>query len=242
MTDLSPLFENGTERERALGYIDDLIERFPGLVDRAQRAGMNPSDVRFLTETLGFLHELRALVRAPRVTESEAEEARSLIDRIFESAARGIRALLVVTAIGAGGTEAAVNLHQLMEDEVIPVWEAQDGLEETLAIVVRPLDRPDIYIDGSGYLRTVGGTVLEGLTPRQLEIMALLVSSYPGSVTREELATISPGSPIPRSAFYNQIHQIRERLNDAEPGAAQYLVSQRGKGYGLTPRPPDRER
>lgn len=240
MAELRPLIDDGAEKERALGYITELIERFPGLVDRAQRAGMNPADVRLLTETLGLLYELRVLVRAPRVSPADAAEARGLTKRIFESAERGIRALLVATAIGAGGTETAVNLHHLLKDDVVPAWEAQEGLEETVVSMWQPQggtlrpDQPALDFTGANTVVTpLGGEV--HLPDDEARLVRALIDRFPEWTPGADLRR-----PTGRSsgAVRRLVRKLRARLDDSDDGAGKELVlSTPAKGYVLAPKP-----
>ena len=88
----------------------------------------------------------------------------------------------------------------------------------------------------SGEIQLPSGRALLGLTPFQRSLLDALAEHFPDWITTATLAH-RVGAGTTTQSVYNQIHQIRACLDSVEPGAANLIRSQRGRGYSLAPHP-----
>ncbi len=114
----------------------------------------------------------------------------------------------------------------------------QDDAPDTRPLRAAQRATSDLQVeDESGTILTPSGRIVRGLTPVQRELLETLIRRHPEWVSSAELATIAGGSGSSDQSVYSQIHLIRRRLDEAEVGAAELLVSRRRRGYSVTPRP-----
>jgi hypothetical protein len=88
----------------------------------------------------------------------------------------------------------------------------------------------------SRLLRTYDGTVIDGISPLQEAIVALLLERYPEAVATAELleGVRSGGS---NQALYSQINELRQRLDAEAPGAGELIRNRRNVGYSIAATP-----